>query len=382
MQVTVSTYSGESSVPLPHHVPNPDYKAPTTVINPVLATKSIRSDVNRAHATANAVAKVVGSTVTKSASGLAWADATPAPLYDPRSYSFSATATGTTYVARYVSGDGSTPGNPATVPFSIVFPAFDTPGLDLGFPNDGTFQTAFGPTTQLPSQGIVRENGGIGFSQLSSMSAALQNPVLHIKVSLTQQGSTQTFFDGTAMFNNDVNQSVTFTGSFLDAASNPIVTVAHSTDAAGALRTSLSSLPQIDIVNIKPNVEFDLTTDVQFSLGDPTLDTTTQPSFDFAAAGQTSNFGVAAGFIINPTMTDPGHFNLTVVPEPASVVLMALGIAAWLACSVDEERSGCRCRYRSNRKLRNYMERMPSSIRWLGVHFPPVLRSFFCTPSV
>jgi hypothetical protein len=307
--VTTSTYAKDTG-PL---LPNPNLKGPTTVTGATSATASMKSDTTRAHATAAATSKVVGATITKTASGSGYVDAAPSPTYDSKSFSWSAVASGTQFIARTTNSNGA----PATVPFAITFPAFDDPSVDYGFPQDGSFQAAFGGANP-PAQGVVRRNGGIPSSSLSAVPTAMTDPVLQVKVILTQSGGSQTLFDGTAIFHNDVNQNVDLTGSFLASG----VTVAHLTDTSGALRTALSNLPRINF-SVKPDDPFDLLVDVSFALGDPTA--AAQPSFDFPD-NMPENFGVAGGFSVGPAMTDTVHFELQVVPEPATIVLGAIGV--------------------------------------------------------
>jgi hypothetical protein len=313
VSVTTSTYAKDTGPSSPN--PNPNSKGPTTATNATSISASMKSDTTRAHATANATSKVVGATITKTASGSAYADANvTAPYYDTKSFSWSAVASGTLLIARTTNTNGA----PANVPFAVTFPAYDDPTVDYGFPQDGSFQAAFGNAAP-PAQGIVRRNAGIDPTTLATMPAAMTNPVLQVKVILTQSGNTQTLFDGTATFLNDVNQNVTLGGSFGSTG----VTVAHLPDTSGAIRTALSNLPRIDFT-VKPDDPFDLLVDVSFALGDPTA--TSQPSFDFPDV-MAGNFGVAGAFSVGPVMTDTEHFQLQVlVPEPATVVLGALGV--------------------------------------------------------
>jgi hypothetical protein len=311
VSVTTSTYAKDTGPSSPN--PNPNAKGPTTVTGTTSATASMKSDTTRAHATAAATSKVVGATITKTASGSGYVDAAPTPTFDTKSFSWSAVASGTQFVARTTNSNGA----PANVPFSVTFPAFDDPSVDYGFPQDGSFQAAFGGASP-PAQGVVRRNGGMTQSVLSTIPTAMTDPVLQVKVILTQSGGNQTLFDGTATFHNDVNQNVDLLGSFLSSG----VTVAHLTDTSGALRTALSNLPRIDFT-VKPDVPFDLLVDVSFALGDPIG--SSQPNFDFPD-NMPENFGVAGGFSVGPVMTDTAHFQLEVVPEPATIVLGALGV--------------------------------------------------------
>jgi hypothetical protein len=254
------------------------------------------------------------ATITKTASGSGYVDASPTPTYDNKSFSWSAVASGTQFIARTTNTNGA----PANVPFSVTFPAYDDPSVDYGFPTDGSFQAAFGNAAP-PAQGVVRRNGGMTPSVLSTIPAAMTNPVLQVKVILTQSGGSQTLFDGTATFLNDVNQNVTLAGTFASSG----VTVAHLPDTSGAIRTALSNLPRIDF-SVKPDDPFDLLVDVSFALGNPIA--AGQPDFDFPDA-MSENFGVAGGFSVGPVMTDTTHFELQVlVPEPATFVLGALGV--------------------------------------------------------
>ncbi|HEY2880945.1 MAG TPA: autotransporter-associated beta strand repeat-containing protein, partial [Pirellulales bacterium] len=141
VQVSVTTYAGEGNWTIPQHVPNPDYKNPTPIINPTLAANSIRSDVTRAHAMAWATSQVTGSGVTKIASGTGWVDAA-VPNYDPKSFSWSSTASGTQLI---VHGPTNTM---APFNFSIPTAASLVSDCDPGYPDSLNFTDYHPPQLQ------------------------------------------------------------------------------------------------------------------------------------------------------------------------------------------------------------------------------------------
>jgi hypothetical protein len=309
VSVTTSTYAKDTGGPV---APNPSVKGPTTINHATSAVASMKSDTARAHATANATSKVVGGVITKSASGSGWVDAT-APTFNTKSFSWSAVASGTQFVAQTIA-----PGGPTRVPFSINFPANDDPTFDYGFPTDGSFQNAFGGANP-PAQGVVRRNAGIDPGVLATIPASMTEPTLDVRIVVIQQGVIdQTLFAGTATFRNNTGNTVDFTGSFLTLGVNSQTILDAAT---GTARTFLTNLPKLDFA-VDPDKEFELLVDIRLAVGDPTA---AVPEFDFPGT-MSGNFGVSAAFASTPTMNDTQHFQLTVVPEPASVVLAALAL--------------------------------------------------------
>lgn len=208
-----------------------------------------------------------------------------------------------------------TSGNPTqNVIMQFAFPAVGSSDVDQITPSS-TELSGFLNGAALPSQEVVRSNGGLTTTQVGSFFDVTFTVLASVDQAAT--GLNETLFNGQAVFHAD--GSVSFTGDFI----NYMVGSQTTPDPKNSLlqRTSLTGLPTIPFT-VEGSTDFDLTVDLTMSIGDPN-----GPDFTLGTA-LSSTAGAAAVFTAGAEPADRSDYQLVATPEPGSLTLAALGTLA------------------------------------------------------
>ena len=325
--ITGSTYASDTGDP---HLPASPQSKSFNIFNATSASNSIRSDVTTAHAQSLSSASITTGALVKSTSGRGWLDTT-APLYNNRGDLWNASASGTQLILNGPPG-GSAPFT-FSIPGSTLVPAIQFPADSPGDPS--TMHPA-----QTGQQGFFANNGSLDGSPTTL--PAFMDEYLHVDATIRVGASVLYEFNGDLTYNPGDN-TVVGTGDFLTLAQNAMKkTITNGTGPLYSL-----NLPDLIAPNIMipANTPFDAIINVSMSMGDPSM---SDPALAFNGGPPASNF--PAGFLGTDTSGLPsdvgpigaggsfaaifslqdssGQYSLAVVPEPSSLLLAAIGLAA------------------------------------------------------
>jgi len=287
------------------------------VSNPTSISRSVRSDetsptTNAAHAQAWGSATVTSSGVTKSASGNGWLN-TGAPTVKAETWSSS--ASGSQYIVNGPPGSNVPFQFQSGIPSSLGSLHIIGPGPD-GTGYDITQQSA----SDIPLPAVLSmKRTAIPTGNTFPANAFDLNFSLDVEV--TQGVTTTSIFNGQITFG--LNGQTTRVGDFQNSAFANLLIADNQPD--GTLNAHFTDQFQFPGASVQANVPFDLTFIASMKMGDGStadLGSAASPNFSFLnQPGIISAEGSFTGtfFTTSGTITP-------VVPEPASLVLVGIGL--------------------------------------------------------